>query len=94
MFKAKGKKTLTLLGPYGFPPHPWGTNRRDVLIVRCDGFMDKRIPMKNLGMERPLREIEKEEDKAFGADPHFWPKYWKNMVEGVNKEKAKKITAS
>lgn len=57
---------------------------RDVLIVHCPGYADKRIPVKELGKDRLLREMEKEEDKESNADPEFWVRFWE-WQDGLRK---------
>jgi hypothetical protein len=52
-----------------FPPFPYEVSPQDVLVITCDGHGEKRIPMKELGKDRPLREIEMEENKALTPKP-------------------------
>lgn len=50
---------------------------KDVVVVRCTGFMDKRIPVKELGKDHSLREDEAQENKENDADPEYWSKLWR-----------------
>jgi len=62
---------------YGFPPYPYEISIRDTLVVECDGYAPKRVTMKDVGKDKLLRDIEKEEDKEANADPDFWKKLWR-----------------
>lgn len=61
----------------GFPVYPYEIDPRDVLVVRCPGYANKRIPVKELGKDKSLRDSEKEENKENNADKDFWKKFWK-----------------
>jgi hypothetical protein len=73
----KHKRRIELIDRLDFPRHPYEIDPRDVLIIRCRGYADKRIPVKELGKDKLLRDTEKQEDKDHNADPQFWSKFWK-----------------
>jgi hypothetical protein len=82
---AHEKRQLNLLdGRLGFPPG-YEINPRDVVIVRATGYAaEKHIPVKELGKDKSLEEIAKDEDKENNADKNFWPKFWK-WQDGLKK---------
>lgn len=68
------RRRISLLsGLEGFPLG-YEIGPRDVLIVRVSGYAEKRIPVMELGKNKSLQDIAKEEDKENNADKDFWTK--------------------
>jgi len=81
----RSERRIEVIGVVDFPRHPYEINPRDVLIVRCNRYAEKRIPVKELGKDKLLRDTEKEENKAQNADPRYWGKFW-TWFDGLKKQ--------